>query len=327
VRRFCCTALALVIGTVLLAVLPLPADATSYVRMRDADLADQAPVIAEVRVLERETGVSPGLPSTRYQTEVLRVLKGHLPASRITVRVPGGASADGTVLEVFGAPHLAPGERALLFLAPRTDGTWDPVHLMLGVFRVAGSPDLPLAVRDLSEAHEVELPGRRLPPEPPGTVRDLERFAAWLADRARGVEREADYRIDLPTEGLRRTLDPFVLFPDNGRCSDGQRLSIRWTKLELGQSVRWLANSSGQPGMSGGGLAELQRAMEVWVDDPGSEIQLLFQGTTSATSGTGGADGLIVFDDPNDEIASSFDCQTGGVLAVGGPSFLCQPKD
>lgn len=313
-----------------LAPIASPVHATSYVRMSDADLADQTPVIAEVRVLDEEPGLSPstaaGLPSTHYQTEILQVLKGHLPASRIAVRVPGGESADGSVLEVHGAPALERGERALLFLSPRDDGTWDPMHLMLGVFHLVGPDDAPMAVRDLSEAHEVELPDRMLPPEPPGTVRDFERFASWLTDRAHGIERPADYRIDLPTDGLRRTFDPFVLFPDNGQCSDGQRLSIRWTKFDAGQSARWLANSSGQPGMSGGGFAALQRAMEVWENDPDSNIRFAYQGTTSASSGTGSADGLIVFDDPHGDIAGTFDCQTGGVLAVGGPSFSCQPK-
>jgi len=321
--------------------LPAPTFATSYVRMSDADLADQAPVIAVIEVLGRETGISGNLsgdlsgnlsgdlsgdlPSTLYPVEVQRVLKGHLPAGRITVRVLGGEALDGTGFKVFGAPELLPGERALLFLTPRDDGSWTPVHLMLGAFREERRGDTALALRDLSEAHEVTLPGRTLPPEPPGTVRDFERFADWLGDRARGVSRAPDYRVDLPRDALRSTQDAFTFFRDSGNCGDSQRLAIRWFKFDAGQSARWQASSSGQPGMAGGGLSALQRAMDAWIDDPGSNIRLSYLGTTSATEGTGSGDGLIVFDDPRGEVGGTFDCTTGGVLAVGGPSFLCQP--
>jgi len=295
--------------------------------MADADLADQAPVIAEVRVLERTPAFGAGLPSTHYQAEVQRVFKGHLAAGQVTVRVPGGVPAHGEGLKVFGAPELAPGERVLLFLTPRPDGTWDLLHLMLGVFHTVEEAGTTLAVRDLSEAHEVRIPGRTLPPEAAGTARDYEAFVTWLEDRARGVERPPDYRVPLPEDGvLRRAVDRFVLFKDSGNCGDGQRLAIRWFKFDSGQSARWQANASGQPGMTGGGFTEFQTAMAAWEDDAGSNIRLTYLGTSSADSGTGTGDGLIVFDDPRDEIAGSFDCQTGGVLAVGGPSFFCQPK-
>jgi len=317
----------------LLLVLLLPASsalATTYVRMSDAELADQAPVIAEVVVRERVAGVGPAstdaLPSTYHEVEIERVLKGHLPAGRVIVRVPGGFGADGVGFKVFGAPELEPGDRVLVFLTPRQDGSWDLLHLLLGVFRAVPDAIGTLAVRDLSEAHEVRIPGRDLPPEPPGTVRDFDRFAAWLADRGRGIDRPADYRVDLPADGLRRTRSRFVLFRDSGNCGDTQRLPIRWFKFETGASARWQANNLGQPGMADGGLTELQTAMATWQNDPDSNIRLSFQGTTSADSGTGTGDGLIVFDDPRDEIGGSFDCQTGGVLAVGGPSFLCQPR-
>jgi hypothetical protein len=312
--------------------LPSPACATSYVRMTDADLADQAPVIAEVVVQGLHSGVSPvvaaprPIPSTYHEVEVERVLKGSLPSDRAIVRIPGGVGLDGVGFEVFGAPELIPGDRLLVFLTPRKDGTWDLLHLLLGVFRAVDEGIGTFAVRDLSEAHEVRMPGRVLPPEAPGTVRDFDRFASWLADRALGIDRPADYRVELPKGGLRRTQGRFVLFRDSGNCGDGQRLPIRWFKFEDGASASWQANISGQPGMEGGGLVELQNAMAMWRDDPDSNIRLSFQGTTSAQDNSGSGDGLIVFDDPRSEIGGSFDCKTGGVLAVGGPSFLCQPR-
>src|SRR6185436_18582204 len=96
------------------------AGATTYVRMADEDLADQAPIVAIVRVAAVEPSSEAGLPTTDYVAAVERVLKGKA-AGTIRVRVPGGEGPNGTRLRVFGAPQFRVGERALLFLEPRKD--------------------------------------------------------------------------------------------------------------------------------------------------------------------------------------------------------------
>jgi hypothetical protein len=135
--------------------LAAPAAATTYRMVGDADLADQAPVIAEARVLSSADAAGPR-PSTLAQIEIEKPLRGAAAGDRLAVRVPGGRRADGMALKIWGAPELRPGERLLLFLAPNGDGTFHVLHLMLGAFHVEATADgKTLAVRDLSEAKEI----------------------------------------------------------------------------------------------------------------------------------------------------------------------------
>ena len=174
----------------LLPLAALPAGATSYVMMSDGALADQAPVIAEVRVLSVDEHAGAGEPWTEYQMAVEHVVRGYVPASPLAVRVRGGLLPDGTGLRLYGAPRFETGARALLFLNPRADGTYRVIHFMLGAFHLVEVGGEQYAVRDLSDAVEVELPGKSEEPRGP---RRLAAFRDWLADRERGVERAADY--------------------------------------------------------------------------------------------------------------------------------------
>lgn len=109
-----------------LALLPFlasfPVSATSYVPMTDEALVDQAPVIAVVEIQDSGPGQDGARPFTGYRAWVERVLKGPMASGQwITVRVPGGARADGLTLWIWGAPRFEPGERALLFLSPQSN--------------------------------------------------------------------------------------------------------------------------------------------------------------------------------------------------------------
>ena len=81
--------------------------------------------------------------------------------------------------------------------------------------------------------------------------------------------------------------------------------------------------------MSGGGFSEVQRALSAWNADPGSSLSLQYGGTTSRTGGFSSSDGanVVLFEDPNDEIPGSFDCNSGGVLAIGGFSKVSGTAD
>lgn len=296
--------------------LSLPASATSYVPMTDEALVDQAPVIAVVEVQGSGPGQDGARPFTGYRVRVDKVLKGAMASGlRITVRVPGGARADGMKLRIWGAPRFAPGERALLFLSPRMDGTYHIVHLMLGAFHEVRTGGHRLAVRHLSEARPVARPGETLAAEP---LRDFDRFVRWVAARARGVRVQADYRV--ADSGLDRITEEFTLFEDPG---DGY--NMRWFDFDDGASVPWYAHQNGQTGVTGGGFAEFQTALAAWNDDPGTSIDYSYAGTTTDTSGLLTYDEVnaILFNDPNGELPS-FSCSSGGVLAYGGPWYYLE---
>jgi hypothetical protein len=285
--------------------------ATSYVPVSDADLVDQAPVIALVEIQGSDPGSKSGSPSTAYRARVEKVLKGAMASGvRIGVRVPGGSRADGVSLRIWGAPRFAKGERALLFLSPRLDGSYDIVHLMLGAFHEVRTGGHLLAVRHLADARPVAWPGKPLPREP---LRDFDRFVSWVGNRARGLRKQADYQI-LEVPGLDKITEDFTLL----QHPDG--FNLRWFTFDSFGQVHWDAHEEGQQGLAGGGFTEFQLALGAWASNPGTRINFDRPGTTNDTSGLEIYDTVnaILFNDPNGEV-SPFVCGSGGVLAMGGP--------
>jgi hypothetical protein len=285
--------------------------------MLDRDLADRAPVIALVSVESSGPAPAGGVIAMDSVVSVERVVKGNLPGSRIVIRVPGGVRADGVGLKIWGAPALRDGEQALVFLLPAADGSFTVEGLMLGVFhlRVSGAGEV--ALRDLSEAHPVALPGRVAVTPEAEPLRDAERFVEWLADRAAGVERPADYRL-AETPDRRLAVDKFTQLT----AQDGK--STRWFQFDSGKGARWLSHAAGQPGLSPEDTAaSFVAALEAWTADPTSTILYSYGGTTQATGGLRGNDGInaILFNDPNGEVPGTFDCAAGGVLSMGGPYY------
>jgi hypothetical protein len=290
-----------------------PAGAATYVPIADEALVDQAPLIisglVEAVSLAPETPETPGLIATDSIVRIERRLKGSaLEGEALTVRVPGGERPDGVGLAVPGAPRFAEGERVLLFLAPGEGGTWGPLHLMLGAFHAVEAGGRRLAVRGLAEATALPLPGRGKQDEP---VRDMDLFADWIAARADGSAAEAGYTVaglavpakhTLIVDDLTRLPSRWFVFDDDG---DG--------------SVAWRSHRSGQPGLPGGGVEEVQAAIEAWNGDPATAIHYTYEGTTAAATGLREPDGVnaILFDDPNRELPGQFDCATGGLLAYG----------
>lgn len=286
--------------------LAAPAAATTYQMVGDQDLADQAPVIVEARAAGPAGSAAGSRPATEYPFAVERAIRGAAAGDRLTVRVPGGSRPDGMSLQIWGAPRFTPGERALLFLAPNADGSYHVLHLMLGAFHEAAAVDgRPVALRDLSEAKEVG----GATADPP---RDLDRFRAWLADRAAGVRRAPDYV--LPGSSAPPG------FQEKFNLLDANGVHERWFVFDEGGSVAWAANSSGQPGVPGGGFAEFQRALAAWNAEGTTPVHYAYIGQTNATGGLGRFDSVntLLFDQP---VADRFDCDHGGVLAIGGPWF------
>src|SRR5882724_1320287 len=305
------------LGLLLLAAVA-PVAATSYVMVSDEHLADQASVIAEVRVASVEP--APTGPSTDYQVDVERLVKGYTAGSSVVVRVLGGVGPNGRGLKIWGAPVFHEGERALLFLKERADGSYGILHLMLGAFHELDEAGRPIALRDLSQASEVRLlPGGKLAS---GTStdqpRDAARFVEWLADRANGNRRAPDYFLQLPAGTLKSLREKFTLFTDTDTG-----LNLRWFDFDSGGSVTFFAHSSGQAGLADGGFAEFQTALAAWTNEPTTPIRYLYGGKTTASGGLKNFDDVntILFSDPNREISGSYDCSSGGTLAVGGPWF------
>ena len=255
-------------------------------------------------------------PATDYIIEVDRVLKGDIPGSTLVVRVPGGVRPDGVGLKIWGAPEMAAGESALLFLAPANDGTFRILHLMLGAFHREVVQGRSLALRDLSEAQEIRPDGIGPAQD---EVRDFDRFADWIADRAAGIVRERDYLVNGATGQPRSAVEAFTLMKGN------DDFPIRWFEFDDGRSIAWRVHNGGQPGLGlDASVAAFNVALRAWNDDSGSNVRYTYAGTTTASAAFGRGDDVntILFEDPGDASSEgSFDCGSGGVLAVGGPWF------
>lgn len=297
------------LALLLLALAASPALATTMVLATDEELFDQAVLVLEGTVVSQAPETS-GRPATEYRVRVDRAVKGRAPRSEVVVRVPGGTTESGMALEIHGAPELSVGERTLLFLAARPDGSYGALHLAMGAFREVRVDGRELAVRDLSEM--VDVSG-----SPAGSERerDFTRFSGWLADRAAGLRRPADYFVETPAGSLGRAFEKFNYLQGRKQL---------WREFGRNQSVFWHAHEGGQPGLAGGGFDPFQTGIQAWNDDPGTNIRYAYAGTTGASTGFTRFDDLnvILFEDPNQEIDGTFECsQPGrgsGVLAVGG---------
>lgn len=302
-----------------------PAAATTYMMMSDEDLADQATAVVEVRVMGVDYApVLDGLPSTDYLVEVSRVLKGDLPGSTVMVRVPGGINPEGVGLKIWGAPRFGEGEEGILFLRPAQDGTYRILHLMLGAFHKRTVNGRDVAVRELGEAHAV---GESKSGEAADVIRDFDRFSDWVSNRALGVGGEKNYGVERPA-GLEKALSAATekfgfLTPESGN-------PIRWFRFDRNQRVDWRVHTGGQPGLTEAEtIAAFRDALAAWNNDPGTNIQYNYAGTTTAGGGLVRTDNVntILFDDPfqdnpDEAVEGTFTCRGGGVIAIGGPWFF-----
>ncbi|MEE8524585.1 MAG: hypothetical protein V3T72_11695, partial [Thermoanaerobaculia bacterium] len=303
------------LSTVIFTLAPAPAGATVFVRIADEALAEQADIIAEVSVLsiDRQAGdrhAGGERPATDYLVEVERSISGDSSppsGSRLTVRVPGGSLADGYEARVFGAPRFEPGQRALLFLKDRGDGTWSVLHLLQGAFHLAEVGGREIAFRSFAGAREVQSDG--IGARHPEMPRDLDLFRRWLTDRLGGSVRPRDYFVELAAEELDRSAgdghrgDKFNLIRFNG-------VPARWREFDTGQPIRWRSHVGGQPGIADGGIGDIQAALQVWNNDSNSNIDYRYSGTSTATAGSDFRDGqnVVLFDDPNGDFDSPFNC-------------------
>lgn len=299
-------------ATCLLLALATAARATTYMSMEDSRLADRAGAIALVTVTGIEPGPARTMPSTDYRVNVQRVVSGDLPGSDLVVRVPGGIRFDGIGLKIWGAPKFDIGEEALLFLVPDSDGSFQIQHLLLGAFHVREEPGMGrLALRDLSEAHRLDHDG----PEEP--TRELDAFVEWLSDRAQGLRRAPDYQVTV-SSGPSPAIEKFTSM----KGPEGK--APRWFAFDSGKSIRWHAQSAGQPGLTPAQTVEsLTRALAAWTNDPTSTIDYSYAGPTTAQSGLRTMDGVnaVLFNDPPGVVPGTFDCEDGGILAIGGPFY------
>lgn len=309
--------------------------ATVIEPVSDGDLLSQATLV----VVARHEHSWPALgdrPETDHQFTVERLVKGYVPDTHLLVRALGGPDAGGRWLLIHGSPRFEPGDRALLFLARDAEGNWRILHVVQGVFLERQRGNQRIAERPLQGVLVLPRITALEETESRNRVRDFERFVSWLERKARGEFPGPSYWIEVdsafsqPEDAVSSEAtqpDPlnssFPLAPsvDSYSFFNSGGLKLRWFNFDTGGTVSWYAHESGQPNFPGGGFVEFERALAAWNDEPETPIQLVYAGTTTATAGFQRFDGInaILFNDPNQDIQGTFDCSSGGTLAIGGP--------
>ncbi|HEX7140206.1 MAG TPA: M57 family metalloprotease, partial [Vicinamibacterales bacterium] len=227
-------------------------------------------------------------------------IRGPLHAGDTFDDVELGGAWGAVGLSVPGAPRFTPGERVLLFLQKNARGEWASKSMALGKFTFSGE----LLVRDTSEIGS----------EP-------RRHAAKFLDYVRKVARGETPAIDYVLNGAAAP-SPAHIESSSGipigtyllQCP-GSSLPMRWPN----PTATFLAHGT-QPGALNGGLTSLQRGLGVWTNDPSSNINYGYGGSTAVSEAFISSDGVnsVQFNDPSCEIPGSYTGTSGDVLAIGG---------
>lgn len=271
------------------------------VPMQDETLLADSDLVVVAQVVSAAPAPGRELDETEYILSVIKSFKGTPNANPLTVRSPGALNPHAAgALVVSGLSRFEVDEHILLFLRLHEDGTYRVMQLVMGAFRYRDTDaGRPVLIRNIADDGDPDIdenvPRRRF--------RDAGQFEAWLIERIRGFAGNARYWSD--QSSFRR--GKFLL----------TNPKARWFEFDRNAVVDIAASADGQVGLASGGYAELVQALSAWNDDPDSNVAFQYAGTSAATGGLGSNDGvsMVLFNDPNDEIAGSFDCRKGGVGA------------
>ena len=257
------------------------------------------------------------LTFTATEFAVDRSLSGEAgPGSRIQVEVPGGASA-GEGWFVPGAPRFEAGRRYLLFLDRRPDGTWLPVTLAYGLLEEGNEQDGTRILAPLPEAKTAALLRR-----PDGVpVEEIVpcRAEALLEHLGQVIRRTASWDVKAVAAGPGDALGTAALAPSQCAFFNQDGMNFRWHVFDSGGSATIYADSSGDPSVPGDTFRNVQEAVNLWMDIPGTSLNLIYGGPQDVRlcQGEDERGDMIYFDDPCSSMADMENC--AGVLAVGGP--------
>ena len=293
-------------------------------RWSDDQLAARSAAIVSGRVTAIGTGRDPGTGAihTYVTVGVDRVFKGDIPEREITVKQLGGRIGADTLV-VFGQAEFVGGEDVLLFLGTRKrDGTLMTSGLWQGKWSLG---------RDATTGEAIAT--RREPESPDRGVlrgeverRSLSAFTSRLTALGGGAPSGSRRFFAEPSADEMRGV---VLASSREMLPFTQLGPARWNEFDTGTAIPVDTQSSGQPGLSGGGFNELSRARSAWGDVTG--LRFSTGGDTNKCFGAGPFDGriAIVFNDPCGDIDNNqsiiaiggFNSTTTGSRSVSGLSF------
>jgi hypothetical protein len=224
---------------------------------------------------------------TYAAVDVDEVWKGQLESRQIVVKLLGGR-VPGLDFKVEGQAELAAGEHVALWLEARPrDGTLYPAGLWQGVWKLEASTGNSAAIR-----------------RHPGGVAERSSASALRSTARASESRSVAYRA-IPSELRGGT--PYSFLPS----ADGA--PMRWNESDAGVPVS--VDFQPPPGGLGGGLGELDAAIDLW-NRSGMNLQLQRgapRGPRCVATFEGDHRISIAFNDPCGEISDS-----GSIVGIGG---------
>jgi hypothetical protein len=313
------------------------ASASVVIPPADDDLIVHADAVIIGRVTDIESHDDrQGKLSTYITIAIQEVLKGSLAQSSLTIRELGG-EVGGVVAWASANPEFSVGERVLLFLDQRADGSLRVLHFYLGKFSIITDPatgDL-VAVRPLPE--EVTIiapPGAAAAGIALGAVgRGLDEFKDHIRRRA-GEARPLTARPSVALPLASATIPPdgtterhqefrFLRDPNPPGATDPNLVQPRFSQPDTNVPIVMHFNGTSEPLAppgSNGGRNQVRDAFRAWSAVPTTSYRYVEGSDTTAAGFTADGINAISFRDPHGEISPPSNC--GGVLAIGGMRFF-----
>jgi len=287
--------------------------ATTFIVADEADLARSSAmiVLGEVSRIVTEGEATDRL-ETRVEITVEDHVKGPLQGT-VEMVVPGGAAA-GMRRVVFGAPTFHYGERVLVFLRRRADGSLVPSALAMGKYTVVARATGDVARRQLGGLGTTVLKEDKASGELGEAMSTDERPLPALLQRLRDIVAEEEQPAPVPLPVSAPLLDAV-------RSTDAFTFlgppAARWIEPDGGKPVGYEVDPTGDVTLgTEASQGALRAAMAAW-NGAGASIRLVNGGAgTPAPFQACDGKSTVQFNDPFNEIGAPSNC--GGVLAIGG---------
>lgn len=247
------------------------ASATVFQPVNDRQLADRSEAVVVASVIDASSRLrADGYVVTDYRLAVEKTIKGTAAGTIIVSEIGGVAGQRFTFISDSAA--YTPGERVMVFLKKRDDGTYFTTSMAMGKFSFTRNASGDAVVtRDVSELRD----------DPPRKADAFEGFV-------RSGKSEA-YTTTLTP--IASALHPIALFSASAyavsACGSPGCFPVRVAGGEAGGGLAFYSTGS-LPGIDGPG--GISNAAATWTGDPDSFISLSYAGTF-VSSGPDGDDG------------------------------------
>lgn len=299
------------------------AAAATFIVPTDEEMANKSNAIVVGTVEGSFTQYASEMIETVYEIRVSRAIKGPLKGDDLVrIATLGGVIGDRGVL-VPGEARFEQGEKVLLFLTQHA-GRWRTTDLTLGRFEfVTSTKGERLLVRAMEDVVGWDHAGRVYRER----VRKQDEFLDFLTRRASGERAPAtNYLVDIsqvtlapePADSRFTVAANATAFPAATYTDFVSNQPIRWPNMSAGVRV-YKRSDQNISGAADGGVSVIQGALNAWNNEPGSAINLIYNGQIATASQNHDGTNVVEFNDPQSRITGSW---TGsGTVGIAFLSF------